>query len=48
MGVRLPKLVGRRWEMTAVEGLLDRALGGYGALVRVVGPAGYRFDVQHI
>jgi class 3 adenylate cyclase len=33
-------LVGRRWEMSAVEGLLDRAIDGYGAVVGVVGPAG--------
>ncbi len=35
-----PKLVGRRWEMAAVEGLLDRAVDGHGAVVGVVGPAG--------
>jgi len=29
-------LVGRRWEMSAVEGLLDRAVGGDGAVVGVV------------
>ena len=34
------KLVGRRWEMSAVEGLLDRAIDGDGAVVGVVGPAG--------
>ena len=33
-------LVGRRWEMSAVEGLLDRALGGHGAVVEVVGEPG--------
>ncbi len=33
-------LVGRRWEMAAVEGLLERAVGGHGAVVTVVGPAG--------
>jgi adenylate cyclase len=33
-------LVGRRWEMSAVEGLLDRAIDGYGAVVGVVGPPG--------
>src|SRR6185503_8504056 len=27
------KLVGRRWEMSAVEGLLDRAFDGHGAVV---------------
>jgi class 3 adenylate cyclase len=35
-----PNLVGRRWEMSAVEGLLDRAIDGYGGVVGVVGPAG--------
>ena len=34
------KLVGRRWEMSAVEGLLDRARQGHGAVVGVVGPPG--------
>src|SRR5271155_3841356 len=33
-------LVGRRWEMSAVEGLLDRAIDGHGVVVGVVGPAG--------
>src|SRR5271163_4529905 len=33
-------LVGRRWEMSAVEGLLDRATDGHGAVVGVVGPPG--------
>ncbi len=33
-------LVGRRWEMSAVEGLLDRAIGGRGAVVSVVGSPG--------
>ena len=33
-------LVGRRWEMNAVEGLLDRAIDGHGAVVGVVGPPG--------
>jgi class 3 adenylate cyclase len=33
-------LVGRRWEMSAVEGLLDRAIDGHGPVVGVVGPAG--------
>ena len=31
-------LVGRRWEMSAVEGLVDRANDGHGAVVGVVGP----------
>jgi class 3 adenylate cyclase len=30
-------LVGRGWEMSAVEGLLDRAIDGHGAVVEVVG-----------
>src|SRR6201999_3758041 len=33
-------LVGRRWEMSAVEGLLGRALDGHGAVVAVVGSPG--------
>ncbi len=33
-------LVARRWEMSAVEGLLDRAIDGHGAVVGVVGSAG--------
>src|SRR6202000_1685238 len=33
-------LVGRRWEMTAVEGLLARAVDGHGAVVSVVGSPG--------
>ena len=33
-------LVGRRWEMSAVEGLLERAVKGHGAVVGVVGPPG--------
>ena len=33
-------LVGRRWELSAIEGLLDRAVGGHGAVVSVVGPPG--------
>ena len=33
-------LVGRRWEMSAVEGLLDRAIEGHGAVVGVVGLPG--------
>jgi class 3 adenylate cyclase len=33
-------LVGRRWEMSAVEGLLERAIAGYGAVVGVVGSPG--------
>jgi class 3 adenylate cyclase len=33
-------LVGRRWEMSAVEGLLDRAIDGHGAVVGVMGSPG--------
>jgi class 3 adenylate cyclase len=33
-------LVGRRWELSAVESLLDRAVDGHGAVVGVVGPPG--------
>ena len=33
-------LVGRRWELSAVEGLLDRAIEGHGAVVGVVGLPG--------
>src|SRR5246127_5788270 len=33
-------LVGRRWEMAAVEALLDRAIDGHGAVVGVVGSPG--------
>ncbi len=33
-------LVGRRWEMSAVEGLLDRATNGHGGTVGVVGSPG--------
>jgi class 3 adenylate cyclase len=33
-------LVGRRWEMNAVEGLLDRAIDGLGAVAGIVGSPG--------
>jgi predicted ATPase len=33
-------LVGRRWEISAVEGLLDRAVDGHGAVLGVAGPPG--------
>jgi class 3 adenylate cyclase len=33
-------LVGRRWEMSAVEGLLERAIDGHGGVVGVVGSPG--------
>ncbi len=35
-----PNLVGRRWELSAVESLLDRAIDGHGAVVGFVGPPG--------
>ena len=35
-----PVLVGRRWEMSAVEGLLEGAIEGHGAVVGLVGPPG--------
>ena len=34
------ELVGRRWELSAVEGVLDRAVEGHGAVVGFVGPPG--------
>jgi class 3 adenylate cyclase len=33
-------LVGRRWELSTVEGLLDRAINGHGAVVGVLGSPG--------
>jgi adenylate cyclase len=33
-------LVGRRWEMAAVEGVLERSIDGHGSVIDVVGPAG--------
>ncbi|HKH50631.1 MAG TPA: AAA family ATPase, partial [Mycobacterium sp.] len=33
-------LVGRRWEMAALEAMVDRAIGGRGGVVNVVGPPG--------
>jgi class 3 adenylate cyclase len=33
-------LVGRRWEMSAVEALLERAVDGHGAVITVVGSPG--------
>ncbi|HUO39799.1 MAG TPA: AAA family ATPase, partial [Mycobacterium sp.] len=33
-------LVGRRWEMAAVEGVLERVIDGHGAVVTVVGSPG--------
>ncbi len=34
------RLVGRRWELAAIESLLDRAIDGDGAIVALVGPPG--------
>ena len=33
-------LVGRRWEMAALDAIADRAIGGRGGVVNVVGPPG--------
>ncbi len=33
-------LVGRRWEMAALDAMVERAIGGYGGVVTVVGPPG--------
>ena len=33
-------LIGRRWEMAAIDAIVDRAIGGRGAVVNVVGPPG--------
>jgi class 3 adenylate cyclase len=33
-------LVGRRWEMAALDAMVDRAIGGHGGVVTVVGPPG--------
>jgi hypothetical protein len=33
-------LVGRRWEMAALDAMVDRAIGGHGGVVCVVGPPG--------
>jgi class 3 adenylate cyclase len=33
-------LIGRRWEMAALDAMVDRAIGGRGAVVNVVGPPG--------
>ncbi len=36
------RLVGRRWETTALDGMLQRVLQGRGAVVTLTGPAGIR------
>ena len=33
-------LIGRRWEMAAIDAMLERTIGGRGAVVTVVGPPG--------
>lgn len=33
-------LVGRRWEIAALDAMVDRTIGGHGGVVNVVGPAG--------
>jgi class 3 adenylate cyclase len=33
-------LVGRHWEMTAIDAMVDRTIGGRGGVVNVVGPPG--------
>ena len=33
-------LVGRRWEMAALDAMVDRTIGGYGCVVTLVGPPG--------
>jgi class 3 adenylate cyclase len=33
-------LVGRRWEMAALDAIVERAIGGHGAVTSVVGPPG--------
>jgi len=40
VGRVLSSLVGRRWEMAALEAILDRSIEGHGGVVSVVGPAG--------
>src|ERR1700752_993615 len=39
-GRAVSTLVGRGWEMSAVESLLNRAVEGHGTVVGVVGPPG--------
>lgn len=40
VGRQDPSLVGRSWEMAALTGILDEAIGGNGCVVGVVGPPG--------
>ncbi|WP_068278264.1 ATP-binding protein [Aldersonia kunmingensis] len=39
-GRREAVLVGRRWEMAVLDAVLERAIGGHGGVVDVVGPPG--------
>ena len=34
------RLIGRRWEVAALEAILERAIDGHGGVVSIVGPAG--------
>ncbi len=40
VGSGASRLVGRRWEIAAVEAILERAIDGDGSVVALVGPAG--------
>jgi class 3 adenylate cyclase len=40
IGAVEPTLVGRKWELTTLAAMLDRSIGGRGAVVGVVGPPG--------
>jgi class 3 adenylate cyclase len=40
LAASLSNLIGRQWEMSAVQGLLERAIDDQGAVVGVVGPPG--------
>jgi len=39
-GQAVASLVGREWELAALAGMLDRAIGGHGCVAGIVGPAG--------
>jgi len=40
IGQAVASLVGREWELAALAGMLDRAIGGHGCVAGVVGPPG--------
>jgi adenylate cyclase len=40
--------VGRQWEMAALGGILDHAIGGHGYVLRVLGPAGIGKSRRHV